>query len=59
MAQSSDHELDHPVYFTSRLLLKAYKNYSTTEREALKMVYVIQKFKHYLQATPFVFYIDH
>lgn len=57
MAQIGDHGLDHPVYFASRLLSKAEKNYSTTEQEALKMVYVVQKFRHYLLATPI--YIDH
>lgn len=60
LAQTGDHGLDHPVYFISRLLSKAENNYSTTEREALGMVYDVQKFKHYLLAvTPFVFYVDH
>lgn len=59
LAQTGDHGLDHPVYFASRLLSKAEKNYSTTDREALGMVYAVQKFKHYLLATPFVFYVDH
>ena len=53
-AQIGDHGLDHPVYFTSRLLFWAEKNYNTTEREALGMVYVVQKFRHYLLATLFV-----
>ena len=44
LAQIGNHGLDHPVYFASRLLSKAKKNYSTTEREALGMVYAIQKF---------------
>ena len=30
-----------------------------TEREELGMVYVVQKFRHYLLATPFVFYVNH
>lgn len=59
LAQVGDHGLDHPIYFASRLLSKAEKNYSTTEREALKMVYAVQKFRHYLLATPFTFYVDH
>lgn len=29
------------------------------EREALGMVYAVQKFRHYLLATPFTFYVDH
>lgn len=59
LAQTSDHGLDHLVYFASRLLSKDEKNYSTREREVLGMVYVIQKFGHYVLATPFVFYLDH
>jgi hypothetical protein len=31
LAQTGNHGLDHPVYFASRLLSKAEKNYSTTE----------------------------
>ena len=59
LAQTGNHGLDHPVHFASRLLSKAEKNYCTTKREALVLVYAIQKFRHYLLATPFVFYVDH
>lgn len=31
LAQVGDHGLDHPIYFASRLLSKAEKNYNTTE----------------------------
>lgn len=34
-------------------------NYSTTEREGLAMVYVLQKFRHYLLGTQFKMYIYH
>ena len=44
LAQIDDHGLDHPVYFASRLLSNAEKNYSTTKREALGMVYSVRKF---------------
>ena len=59
LAQIGDHGLDHPVYFASRLLSKAENNYSTKKQEALGMVYAVQKFRHYLLGTPFVFYVDH
>lgn len=55
LAQTGNHGLDHPIYFASRLLSKAEQNYSTTEWEALGMVYAVQKFRHYLLATLFVF----
>ena len=31
----------------------------TTEREALGMVFALQKYRHYLLANPFIFYTDH
>jgi len=40
-------------------LSKAEKNYSTTEEERLVMVYVLQKFHHYLLGGHFKMYIDH
>lgn len=59
LAQLGAQGLDHSVFFASRLLSKAEQNYSTTEQEALGMVYAVQKFRHYLFATPFTFYVDH
>ena len=41
LAQTGDHGLDHLIYFSSRLLSRTERNYSTTEREALGMVYTI------------------
>lgn len=58
LAQVGVQGLDHPIFFASRLLSKAEQNYSTTEREALGMVYFVQKFCHYLLATTFTFYVD-
>ena len=43
----------------SRKLLKADKNYSTIKHEGLAMVYVLQKFRHYLLGGHFKMYIDH
>ena len=39
LAQPGDHKLDYPIYFTSRQLNNAERNYTTTEREGLSMVY--------------------
>jgi hypothetical protein len=34
--------------YASRLLKSTEKNYTSTKREALAMVYALHKFKHYL-----------
>ena len=38
---------------------KVERSYSMTEREALGIVFALQKYRHYLLANPFVFYTDH
>ena len=38
---------DHPIVFSSHRLSKFEKNYFTTEREGLAMVYALQKYGHY------------
>jgi hypothetical protein len=48
-----------PVYYASQRLSKAERNYSTTEREALGMIYNITKFRHYLLGKKFTFHVDH
>lgn len=59
LAQVGMQGLDHSIFFTSRLLSRVERNYNTIEREALRMVYTVQKFHHYPLATPFTFYVDH
>jgi len=44
--------------FASRRLSKAEKKYSTTEHEGLAMVYVFQKYQHYLLGGHFKMCID-
>jgi len=41
------------------LLNLAKRNYITTERKALAMVYALHKLIHYLLGNWFVFYVDH
>jgi hypothetical protein len=43
LVQPSDGNLDHPIYFASRKISQAERNYTTTEREGLEMVYALQK----------------
>jgi hypothetical protein len=59
LAQNIHGDRDSPIHYASRLLNSAEKNYSTTEREALAMIYSVGKFRHYLLANHFIFYVDH
>lgn len=54
--QEGVESVDHPITFSSWQFSKAKKNYSTTEREGLAMVYALQK---YLLGGHFKMYIDH
>ena len=46
------------VAYTSRQFTLAERNYSTTERECLAMVFSVKKFRHYLMCNPVVFFVD-
>jgi hypothetical protein len=59
LAQLGARELDHPITFASRKLSKSEKNYNTTKREVLSMVYALQNFKHYLLGKHFKMFTDH
>jgi len=41
LAEPGAREIDHPIAFASRKLSNAEKNYTTTEREGLAMVYAL------------------
>ena len=43
-----------PIYYASKSMTKTEKNYNTTEREALGIIYAVAKFKHYLLGNKFV-----
>ena len=51
--------MDYPIVYNSIKLKKYERNYSTIEREALGMVFALQKYRHYLLANPFIFYTNH
>ena len=59
LAQPGEHKMDFPVSYASRQLNDAEKNYTTMEREGLGMIYAVKKFRHYLLANKFIFFIDH
>lgn len=58
LTQASEGDLDHSIVFASRKLSKAKKNYSTTEREGLAMVYMLQNFGHYILGEHFKMYTN-
>ena len=59
LSQKDEYGKDHPVYYASRQLNHAERNYTTTEREALGLVYACRKFRHYLLGYKTYFYTDH
>ena len=59
LAQPGDRGIDHPIAFASRKLSSTERNYTTTEREGLAMVYALQKFRHYLLGSHFKMFTDH
>jgi hypothetical protein len=59
LCQPNEDGKDHPIAFASKQLTNAERNYTTTERECLAMVFSVKKFRHYLLMNPVVFFVDH
>jgi hypothetical protein len=59
LAQNPDDTIDKPIYYANQVIVGASKNYSTTEKETLIVIYVIKKFHHYMLGNNFTFLIDH
>ncbi|XP_044471331.1 uncharacterized protein LOC123200247 [Mangifera indica] len=47
------------IYYASRTLDNAQRNYSTTEKELLAVVFALEKFRSYLLGTKVIVYFDH
>ncbi|GFW72021.1 retrovirus-related Pol polyprotein from transposon 297 [Trichonephila clavipes] len=58
LLQGEDKE-EHPVEFASRLLNPAERNYSTTEREVLAVVWALNKFRGYIDGASITVASDH
>lgn len=50
---------EKPIAFASRTLIKREKNYSTTRKEMLLLVYFVKYFKSYLLGKKFIVRTDH
>ena len=59
LVQPGDGNMSHPIYFSSRKLSQVERNYATTEREGLAMIYALQKFRHYMLGSHFNFFTNH
>ena len=57
--QFDDSNRESPVYYASRQMSPAEKKYTTTEREALAVIYACKKFRHYLLGYRIIFHTDH
>jgi hypothetical protein len=58
LAQPREGDIDYPLSFSNKNLSTTEINYTTTEREGLAMVYMLQKFYHYLLGGHFKMFID-
>ena len=47
------------IYYASKTLIDAQKNYTTTEKELLAVVFALEKFRSYILGSPIVVFTDH
>ena len=57
--QEDEEGRERPIYYASRQMSPAERNYTATEREALAVIYACKKFRHYLLGYEVIFHTDH
>lgn len=48
----------HPIFYASKTLNDSQENYTTTEKEMLDVIFVVDKFQAYLVGSTVTVYID-
>ena len=56
---TGEKDKDQPIAYASKQLTPAERNYVTTEKECLAMVFSVKKFCHYLVCNTVVFFVEH
>ena len=59
LTQKDAEGFEHRIAYISHAFSETEKKYSTTNREALAMVYAIRKFRPYIQRSHFTVFTDH
>ena len=59
LGQKDDEDKEHAIYYASRSLNKAERNYSTIERELLAIIHAVDKFRYYLYGKQLTIITDH
>uniref|UniRef100_A0A7I4YHH5 RNA-directed DNA polymerase n=1 Tax=Haemonchus contortus TaxID=6289 RepID=A0A7I4YHH5_HAECO len=59
LAQEGDDSLLHPVFFASKHLSGAERNYHVTDQEALALIFSLKKFHYFIYGVPSIVRTDH
>ena len=56
---TGEKDKDQSIAYASKQLTPAERNYYTTVRKCLAMVFSVKKFRHYLMCNPVVLFVAH